>query len=264
MATLADITRQLARFVHVTSQGFATGGSSTQLVDTELQGVPGKYKDGTIWFVLCTNSGLTGKYTRILSFAEGVITFAAQQYSVTAGDHYMILDSTFPVRTLVGAINSVLALYPVRKSDVTLTYDPDVPIIDLPVGVNNVLRVEVEEGDANSDTWVPTKFWHELPDGKLHVYGGLSTSDSGSRLKIWYEGRADEVAHPTDVIDPQVNMEYLLHASAVNLWRMNIELTKQDNSVALDLMNEAKVLESQSKMKMFTPHLRKDVQLAKV
>lgn len=268
MTTLFDVTRSLSKMITRSMSGVATDGTDSTLVDSELVLMPGDFKDGTIWI---TSGDNAGKALRILSAGGGTITFTTQADPVIAGDTYTISDSTFPLRLLEGTINRVLEVYPVqRRSDDDIVVDTTTPIYALldstsppAFNIRNVLRVEIEEGDADSENWTVLRTWREDPMNQTLTIKGLGSSDDGARLRITYEAKHGEVSGSTE-IDPQVDLDYLYSACMVDLWRNYIQLHKKDNATAMDLLNEAKVLEASNRVRLLKPgHFSRDVRLAR-
>jgi hypothetical protein len=265
MTTLFDVTKSVARYMGRTRFGVATGGTVATLVDADALLPPGEFNNGTIWF---HTGNLAGKYLRITDAGGDTVTFATQSLAVVAGVKYTICDPVLPLSKIIGAINQVLTAYPIQqKDDSHIVVDTTSPLYELKgtgFDIREVLRVEVEEGDPNSENWVTLQMWHEDPiNQQLDIYGGLGFSDDGARLRITYIAKHAEVLAYTDAVDPQVDLEFLMYASVVNIYRDIVQNTKKDDSTAFDLFNEAKMLEAQSKSKYRKGgHLQRDIRLA--
>jgi hypothetical protein len=263
--TLFDITKSVARYMGLTKFGVATGGTTSTLVDTDALLQPGQFNNGTIWF---HTGNLAGKYLRITSAGGDTVTFATQTLAVVAGVKYTICDPVLPLSQIISAINQVLVAYPIQKRDDShIVVDTTSPMYELSgtgFDIRDVLRVEVEEGDAGSELWVTNQMWTEDPVNQhLNIYGGLGSTDDGAKLRITYRANHGEVLAYNDAIDPQIDLDFLMYSSVVNIYRQIVQVTKKDDSTAFDLFNEAKMLEAQSKSKRRKAgHLQRDIRLA--
>lgn len=237
MTTLIGAMLETARLMGVVTEGTATGGSTTTLVDTGLDHPAGYFEGGTLWALSGNNSGLCQKVT---SFMEGTLTFGTTLSTpIASGDNYAVATPEFPKYKLKQAVLHVLRFSPILKTDDTTVVTADTEEYALPTGVSNIKRIEAAAESSAPYNFVPLYSWRER-NGK--VIFNPAPSNTGNILRIWYEGAHGEIAESGTILD-SVDINWLKWSAAAFLYRDSITRIKKDDPVRVDLLNEAKLME---------------------
>lgn len=257
---LIEATLDLARFIGDVYRGVATGGSTNSLIDTANPQKDGYFDGGTIWFLSGNNAG---KALTIDSYIAKTFNFADQDdgdietdETILEGDQYAAINSMFPLGKLKEAINQLLIFLPIKKYDDTLTVDVDNNVYDLPTGVRDVRRVEIATFSTAPYGYVAIPWWKEI-NGKLEILDGIFLDDESLKIRLTYSGYHGEV-DDDDEIDPRVPPEYLRYGGLVWLWRNYIQRVENDNPIAREMFNEAKILEAETKMLAYAAVVGRD------
>lgn len=217
--------------------GTAQSGTTSSLVDERTAKESDYFTGGTLWILSGDNAG---KCLAIDGYNEGTYAFEAQADPIAAGDEYAAADDLFKRDELRGAAMDAL-----RKSKCMIKSEGEITTTDarvytLPDGVSDVRRVQFM-GDDGTITRI--KNWQEKA-GELTFY---TQPESDKALTIWYAGRHPLISY-TEHIKPGVSLEWLRWATVVSLYRNYIVTHRKDNPTALELFNEAKMIEAQHSM----------------
>jgi hypothetical protein len=243
---LADATLDLAKHIEEVTPSVATGGSTTTIIDSTIT-IPNEYIGGSYWILSGANAGKCGA---IKNVSGGAVTLdVALPGAVVAGDQYAIAVKDFPLKLLRMAVNAILSTYPIAKFDETLVANVQIEDYTLPTGVSDVRRMEIASNDTAPYSFEVVHRWREYP-GKITYYGDYCGDDAGKKIRLTYVGHHGEI-NDADEINNAVNPNYLRAAASVVLWRNMIQRTHKDNQVAMDLFNEAKMMEAQAIMGAF-------------
>src|SRR3990167_5677525 len=124
--TLFDCTLELARVLGVLTEGVATGGSTSTLIDTVERTEADDYWNGGTAWILYDAGGLgaapQGEYAVVSDFANtgGVITLRTAITQVAAGDRYAVAKKRYPLHLLVQKVNEAIAFIgPIEVADTT-------------------------------------------------------------------------------------------------------------------------------------------------
>lgn len=160
-----DLTYMVARELNVISEGTATGGSTTTLVDTvNLNDDDDFWNLGSMW-VIYDSAGASGapegEYSRVSDFDSGTstATFPAITTAIAAGDRYAIADDEFPLDLLISQISrSLTGMGRIVYTDTTtITTADNQTEYTLPGGLAAGSLREVwlqgEDNDANDNRW---------------------------------------------------------------------------------------------------------------
>ena len=247
MATLFDATLELARFCSDCLSGIATGGTTQGLSDSSLTAPADKYKDGTVFI---TSGANMGKTAIVDTQMEDSIDFkTALSSTISAGDAYTLAMSTFPLYRLQEAVNAAISHILISKTDQTLTVSNLTNILTLPAGVSDVRRVEIAGQSTAPFYFAPIYSWFER-GGTIEISSGMLAEDNLMPIRLTYASEHGPVTGSA-VINPCILSEYVKAAAAVYLWRNILERSHKDNPIAMDMLNEAKVLEAQAKIRSF-------------
>jgi len=167
--TLFDLTVMLARKLSALSEGVATGGSVSTLIDTLfLTHVDDFFNGGTVWVIQAGGVAPEGEAKRISDFVQSTATATLETALTTtlaAGDLYGIAGARYPLNYLIGKINQALVdMGPIPYSDISITSVAGQTEYDLPtVDANYSLRQVFEQrraGAANDNEWIRRYDYH--------------------------------------------------------------------------------------------------------
>jgi len=244
MTTLIDAMLETARVIGAVREGTATGGSTTTLIDTQLNEASGYYKGGTIWLLSGDNDGTCDI---VAGFGENTVTLTSTlAQTVAAGVCYAIANNEYPKHRIMQAVLTQLRFAKILKTNDTLAVTADTEEYSLPSGVSNVRRVEVAASTSAPYGYAPNRFWKEW-NGKIIFDKGYAPTSTGNKIRLWYEGIHEEVGETEEILT-SVDINWLKWSAAAFLYREEIKRIQKDNPTALDLLNEAKSLEAEAKM----------------
>jgi hypothetical protein len=220
-ATLADLTRQVARLVTRTVIGAATSspGNATQIIDTvNLAGFPdNNFVGGTAWITSGANAGRSRAVTAF-SDTNDRLTVAAFPSNIVSGVTFEVAASDFvEYRDLRQAVN--LALREIGKilyDNETLTSVESQLIYTLPAGVTHVVDVTIDTDTLTQPE--PNNHWEER-FGKL-IFEQYREPAADKTIHIFYEGFHSELNADTDELFYQVDEEYLVYLAARQAMRL--------------------------------------------
>lgn len=234
---LREAMLELAKMTGMVMEGVSTGGSTTTLVDSEVEFPMEKFTGGTIWI-------LSGTYIDscmpVIESASKKFTWAtALAGAVLTGTSYAVAQKTFSKQLLMQAINFVLGRVDIIKIDDT-TVVASADEYTLPTGVKNVKRVYVASEASNPYGWIEDFSWQEVA-GKLIFQSGKEPTDTGKIIRLVYLGKHGAITETgaTNAFDATINEDYVLWSAAKHLWRTRIETMGKDDPQAFDFFNEA-------------------------
>lgn len=240
MATLFDVTLDLARHVRGVTRHKVTNVSGNRITSHRMNNGMGEYLNGTVWFMTGESAGHFSK----IKTAKDDFIIPEDNMSVAIGDILMMCPwIDFDLDDLIEAINSVLYRYPIYAWDKTLTWDSQNLVYDLPDGVSDIRQVKIASS-SGSGTFVTSHKWLE-ENRQLRFDSAGSLYGDGGEIQIGYRKMHGEVYEATDEIDPTVDLNYLRNMAFLYLWRNLIIVQHKDNPIAADMYNEAKVYESE-------------------
>lgn len=244
MTTLVDAMLETARIIGAVRDGTATGGSTTTLVDTQLNEASGYYKGGTIWILSGNNDGTCDI---VAGFGENTVTLTSTlAQAIVSGVAYAIANSEYPKHRIKQAVLAQLRFAKTLKTNDALIVTVNTEEYSLPSGVSNVRRVEVATSTSVPYGYTQNRFWKEW-NGKIVFDKGYAPTSTGNKIRLWYEGIHDEIAESGEILT-NIDMNWLKWSAAAYLYREEIKRIQKDNPTALDLLNEAKSLEAEAKL----------------
>jgi len=225
MTTLNDMLLAVSRFSLVMHSGAATGGGTTTLVDNLRKQISDQFNAGIIFFLTGTNAG---KYTMVADYdgATGTFTFSTTGL-VVSGVLYeaCALSSGANMYDIVRAINQ--ALFELGDIPTIIDYVDDATLISatdteeyaLPTGVRNVRQMWVAGATSAPYKW--RKFTHFTENnGYLYIpYQYTGYLGDGYPLRLKYYAPHSVLDTYEDVVNPNVNKQWLTYAASVNLLR---------------------------------------------
>lgn len=243
MATLFDVTLDLARQARGVIRYKVTEVSGDKIYSARMNNKLGEYVNGTLWVMTGESKG---EFSKIKSAKDNYIIPEDGSLDIAVGDVIMICPwIDFTLDDLIEAINSVLYRYPVYAWDTSLTWNPDQLVYDLPDGVSDVRQVQIENTMENG-TYTLSHCWLE-ENGQLRFHTAMGLYKEGGEMQVGYRKMHGELYEATDAVDKMVDLEYLRNMAFLYLWRSVIIVQHKDNPVAADMYNEAKVYESEHK-----------------
>ena len=183
--TLAEATRELTRILQHWSDGTATGGSATTVVDTSRSEPADYWNGGTIWMRSGNNSGKSAKITD-WALAGTTLTFPTMTLLNAAADLYTISDKQFPRDVLIRSINQGLrAVGNIDQENTSLVTVADQETYVLPSGVYNVTRVEMANTSSDVSKYsAATIAFVSSSKSITDTASGLAVIATGDRIRI--------------------------------------------------------------------------------
>jgi hypothetical protein len=291
MTTLFDLTYRVARELGILSEGTATGGSTSSIVDTNDRTEANDYWNlGSAWITYDgagAGAAPQGQYKEISDFvlATGTITLRSTLTAAVAStDRYAISDRRFPLHVLIQMVNQAitdLGRIPVTdKTSLTTASDKTeytLPTAVLPDSLRQVF-LQLDNSDSDNNQWV------ELYNWSVEVTA-TSTADililplepeSGYKLKIVYVAVHPELVSYNSVLSETVPIERVIYNAAYLVLKWWRDKYKQDyyNDSLQRMMQKAEQARQQypiraprkaSKLVLAnTPHLENDSEPNKV
>jgi hypothetical protein len=234
VTTLAEITLQVAKQIAEVTEGAATAGSATTLTDTFMLTQPNGYFDrGTVWI---RSGAHAGKVAEVTGFTTNKLTFATLGSTLAANDRYAVARAQFPYKIIRQCINQALEETHVTGDDNTLVGDGVSLEYTLPVGVQDVVRVEYENPTSGYRTL--SNHWQERGDALLFDYG--YPPYEGDVIHVIYKKLHDELVDYDDEISPEINTHWLKWKASENALRWALRVYQNDPQLnVITFLNEA-------------------------
>ena len=209
--------------------GVATGGSVTSLIDSALNYPAESFTEGTLWLLGGDNAGEVTKI--VAQGSNGAMTISALPLAIAAGDAYAIADRQFPLNLLKQSCLTGLKSMKIMLVDETLVGVDGQTIYTLPQDVRDVRRVEIGG--------VVSFFWKTA--GDLLIFDEGKSPSAGAVITLRYAGLHPDANEGDELLQYDI---WALWSAVVFLWRRVLQTTHKDNSIAMDLFNEAKMTEA--------------------
>lgn len=210
-----------------TSRTFIAGG---------LSGRSGEYSNGLLWFAQGVDWNV-----RSIERADGdrVVIDRPLLEDFTPDEITLSDGRDFQAGAFLNALNAALANYPVMDTDDTLRTAADVIHYDLPAAVSDdIRRVEI----VNKFRLITNHHW--LVQGRQLTIEDARYYPDGAPVFLRYVRPHGRVGYD-DPVSRQVHLEYVRYTAYCNLYRSEIQSKHKDNSIAIDLFNEAKAYEKE-------------------
>jgi hypothetical protein len=205
MTTLAEMTRLVAQGCTVVQEGTATGGDTTYLEDSQLVAQTQKLDGGTLWMLSGLNAGLAAIIKN--SAPKKIIIYDTLDDALAEGDRYAVANADFPFEQLIQFINDAMGKQ--LGIDETTTTVSGQTVYDLPTGVSDIDGVEIVNnlGETNEDMGINTH-WKERA-GQILFDKGFEP-DGSAIMRLLYRKTYDRLSAFDDVVDPALNVEWLM------------------------------------------------------
>jgi hypothetical protein len=226
--TLFDLTYAVARRLGIITEGVATGGSTTTIVDNPYRAEADNYwQYGSAWIV--KDAGGAGaapeaEFTRISASVASTFTITTGTWTaaVAAGDRYALsrkFAGTTPwLDEIIQAVNNAISgMGDVPVSDITtITTAADQTEYSVNVAANQDIRqvfIQTDNADANDNQWIKLSNWDIL-------YKGTGTADllilglqpsSGYIVRVDYMAGHSRLAVASDQLNEHVPRNLVIY-----------------------------------------------------
>jgi len=220
--TLNDALLALSRYCLAKHGGISTAlGTNSTLVDATRKGANDQFNNGIIFFL---SGAYAGQFATVTDYASttGTFTFspsmaASIQPSVQYEAYQMV--SGLNMYDAIGAINQALdTVGDVLQENTALVTVDGQESYDLPSGVYNVQTVEIARETSTPYRWMPSTHWHEINDD-LRFPNQFAYFGDDYTIRLTYLAPHDTLADYDDVVNQQINTQWLKYKAAVNLLR---------------------------------------------
>jgi len=239
--TLGQITHMVARELQILSDGIATGGTTSQIADTNLRTEANDYwNKGCAW--IWYDAGGAGaapeyEFSVISDFATtgGIISLRnSLTAAVAAGDKYSvckkIADTTWLDMIIQKVNQALIELGPIPQADTTtLTIAANQTEYSLPITANmDIRRVSLQQTiDADDNAWQEIFNWYKIPatPGNSATLVLPWQEYAGYDLMLEYLDYHPEMQVATDVMSDHVPVERVVYPAALECARWRKEMT---------------------------------------
>jgi hypothetical protein len=245
--TLFDLTYQLARLLNTLTEGVATNGSQTTIIDTvERTEADDFWNGGTAWITYDAGgagAAPQGEYSFVSDFVQstGTVTLRSTlTAAVAANDRYAIAPLRYPLHLLIQKINEAISV--IEKTDLsTVVIAAEQTEYSLPTDLLELKEVWLGANGDDSDD----NRWYQVYDWEVQksdtgtadklVFMRQHATDTAVKLVYLMDHAALRVA--TDKLDQSINIKKVIYNAAVGclLWR-KAKVGDSDLSVN-DLLN---------------------------
>lgn len=240
--TFYELIRSVAKQLMEARAGIATGGSTTTLIDTNLD-APNDYYNGGLLFVDHTVPVIN----KITDWASATFTFTfPTSTAVAAGIKYTVVNERFPLDVIKNAINQCLIedVGMIMMVDETITAVDDQEMYTLPANVSDVRRVEIGTED---ETWKTNYCWQEEL-GKLRFLNDKPAT--GDTIRVHYATSHAELIDLDDTLDDRLNIDMIIHAACIHALQWRITKVRENEPGLKDKLafHEMKAAFAKSRM----------------
>ena len=211
-----ELIRSVARQLMQSRKSAATGGSTTTLVDSNLD-APNDFYNGGLLFIDQTIPVIK----KITDWNSTTFTFTfATGTAVAASTVYTVVDERYPLDVIKNSINQALIedVGAIMLYDESLTPVDEQERYDLPGGVVDVRRIEIGTEDEG---WNINYQW-KIEGGQIRFYDNLPTEED--TIRIHYVSQHPELEDLDDDLDNSLNVDMIIHAACV--YAINWRITK--------------------------------------
>jgi hypothetical protein len=228
---LFDLTYRTAREIGILTEGTATGGSATTLIDTVglASDAEHYWKGGAIWLLYdAAGAGASpqGKYAIITAFASDTdtVTFTPTMTdAIASGDRYALGKPLYPLHTIIQAVNRALNEIRIPVTDTTsIDTEANKSEYTLPIAANIDLRqvfMQNRLNDANDNQWSELLNWtvQRSAAGTADTLVFPYQLASGYDIKIVYAAAPSAMYTYTDKLIDLVDWRVVVYRAAFYL-----------------------------------------------
>lgn len=228
--TLFDLTYKLARLLGTVTEGTATGGGITSIVDTVERSEDDDYWNGGTAWILYDAGGAAAAPEKEYSFISDHVSStktltlrATLTQAVASGDGYAVATQRYPLQLLIQKINEVVGR--IQKTDITsITTTADQLEYDLPTDLITLHQVWIATNlDANANYWQRSYDWdlQKTAGGTADKLIFSKQEPEGYPVKLVYLGYHPRFRVSTDQLDESYHENAVIYDAAVAclLWR---------------------------------------------
>ena len=240
--TFYELIRSVAKQLMEARSSAATGGSTTTLIDTNLD-APNDFYNGGLLFIDHTVPVIN----KITDWASATFTFTfATSTAVTAATKYTVVDERFPLDVIKNSINQCLVedVGAIMMVNEALVAVDDQEKYTLPADVYDVRRVEI--GTLN-ESWKTNYCWQEEL-GELRFLDDKPAT--GDTIRVHYAASHAELIDLDDVLDDRLNVDMIVHAACVYSLQWRITKVRENEPGLKDKLafHELKAAFAKSRM----------------
>ena len=237
MTTLADVMLDVAEILGGVRVGTATGGSTVTLVDTYRTEPADYWRDGTLFLLSGTYSGVA---SRISAYSDNTITVPSTVGgAIVAGVLYALAPPKYTFDMMQVAIQRAIdEIGDAVTSDETTLVTASTDRYALPTGITGIMRVDVAGSSTSPYSYSTNYFWYEN-GGYLYFEPTKAPSTAGMKVRLWYRTPHTALTLYSTIISNNVNLELLKWSAVVNVYRNWISTTGKDDPIVIELMNQA-------------------------
>lgn len=247
--TLFDLTYRVGRELGLVSEGTATGGSATTIVDTvERTEADDFWNGGTAWILYDAGgagAAPQGEVKKITDFSAASDTITTQAFSaaIAAGDRYAVARNLVPLEILIQKVNqALLELGPVPL------YNVDGVVIaagqteyTLPPAIRDIRRISYQtKDDADDNRWrvLDNSLW------EIQVNNAAGQPDTlifkvqmptGYNIKIDYVAEHPPLYAASDALADSVPPELVIYPAAAECLRYRAQRTGWQREFVRDM-----------------------------
>jgi hypothetical protein len=242
MATLAQLMQDISREIsEVKRNGIATGGSTSTLIDTDMNQQNFAFETGTLWIIASTNNA--GLCRRVINHSEATLKLdgAVLSNAIIANDTYFLAGpEPLEFDDLYDCALEALRSYRYEQVDTTLVVVANQEEYTLPTGVSNVYGIEIAENTTTPYSYSQYFYgWREI-NGKIYLPPEhIFSQAAGNKIKLRYVVPHATIAL-TGTISAGVNYPYLVADAIERAWANVLRKTAtKDYPNAVEFLNRA-------------------------
>lgn len=276
--TLFDLTYGLASKLGIVSEGTATGGSTTTLIDTvELTQDDDFWNGGTVWITYdAGGSGAApqGEYSVVTDFATSTDTATLRSTltaAIASGDRYAIARTRYPLSLLIAKINEAIRnIGPIEVTDIsTITTAANQTEYTLPANLLDLREVWLQTNLDDTNDYR----WQRIYDFRVEKESTGSANTlilkqypADYLIKLVYTGYHSALVLSTDKLDDSIHIDRVISNAAVGclLWRK--QKVGESDSTVNELLNyfqnEAQVMNAMHRIRKPSKNKTIDIQLS--
>lgn len=233
--TLYDLMYKCLAEMDLLTEGIASGGTDTTIIDAdatgtkEIGGREDDYFNGGIAGISYDQAGAgaapQGEFSEVSDFVQTNPTITLQDaltVAVAAGDHYWVSKRRFAWTRIRQALNTVLDDIEVRSEDTTtITTAAQQTEYDLPANVKQLREVYIQAtiGDPNDNDWKPWNAWEVIKTGIGTANKLLLTQQppTGRVLRLVFSGPHPPLRIYSSQLDEDININVPVYGAVAEL-----------------------------------------------
>ncbi len=234
--TLFYLVYRTSRVLNILSEGTATGGSVTTIIDTNRQEDSGRFDGGTAFITYDAggvNAAPQGQMSVIDTYIQGgtITVLSAFTVAPASGDRYAVTKKRYTMDAITQKVNEALGqLGTIPYTDTTLTSLASTTEYTLPSANANLDPVEVWY-QTNTSSAVDNQ-WAELTSWRVK-HADIGTADTliipqlttGLSIMVVYNRVHPQLAIAADKLSERIDPDLVIYGASLSL-----VMSKNDNS----------------------------------